>query len=608
MENEDRRAQNVRRVPVETLVEVCGLDQAVPPFEAESVEVSGRGMHVRTAYLPEVGSALVLRFEDRGREILVEGEVAWRRDDEGGGEFGIMFTALDAGSVEALRDLCGTSAAPDSDEEPEPELEVHADVEEESPAPPAAPEAGARVRLHIDGLGSPMKARVKQGTHRRVDVGSNLEFLKVGKSLEVEDAEAGERRSALIDSVTVAIDPQSQIPQLVVTLRYEGVDSTPEPMVVSDEAVEAEPSLSPPEPLTPSEISGRYDEIDQVAADDEIAEEAEAVRGAFSKMAQGAGSAMSSAGVSLAKFSGVAATGMGKLIKNATTRVDSMRGGVAEADRPRRTTAPPTGSSRFAGLRTQGAPRTEKSPQAHVEPAPKPARKKKLAAAAGAVALGVAATVFAFGGDGEKPTAEAQAPEAPAAEAAKGPEDVVAVNEHGDPVAPGAALQAEAPKSENGVTADVPLFGPTPMATMEPAPLGAPSDEEPDDVDDDIAASKVADETWDESDKKKVDPKSVQPWGRGKMKLPVIHRLRLNEPGADIQGAINPTGFTVVIPKRKVMESAAGIAKRDKRIAQVRTKNTSRGAQVAFKFKNGVPGYRVRLRKDFVEILISSPK
>jgi len=72
---------------------------------------------------------------------------------------------------------------------------------------------------------------VRDTVGRRVHVGSNLEFLKVGRSIEVEDVDQGERRDAKIDSVTVAIDPQTQVPQLVVALRYAG-EITPQPSVV----------------------------------------------------------------------------------------------------------------------------------------------------------------------------------------------------------------------------------------------------------------------------------------------------------------------------------------------------------------------------------------
>ena len=69
---------------------------------------------------------------------------------------------------------------------------------------------------------------------------------------------------------------------------------------------------------------------------------------------------------------------------------------------------------------------------------------------------------------------------------------------------------------------------------------------------------------------------------------------------------MQPTGFTVLIPGRKVMEGGKQIPKRDERIARVRTNNGSSGAQVTFEFRDGVPAYRVRLRKDYVEFLISA--
>jgi hypothetical protein len=64
----------------------------------------------------------------------------------------------------------------------------------------------------------------------------------------------------------------------------------------------------------------------------------------------------------------------------------------------------------------------------------------------------------------------------------------------------------------------------------------------------------------------------------------------------------------VLIPGRKLMEQGGPIAKRDPRIARVRTTNTPGGAQLRLTFKDGVPAYRVRLRRDFVELLISAPE
>jgi len=103
---------------LQRVVDICGRDATVPAFEAESIELSGRGMHVRTPYLPPLGAPLVCRLEDGGREIVVEGSVAWKRDVDGGGQFGIQFTALDSGSVEALKKLCGLSEAAKAAPEP----------------------------------------------------------------------------------------------------------------------------------------------------------------------------------------------------------------------------------------------------------------------------------------------------------------------------------------------------------------------------------------------------------------------------------------------------------------------------------------------------------
>jgi hypothetical protein len=176
------------------------------------------------------------------------------------------------------------------------------------------------------------------------------------------------------------------------------------------------------------------------------------------------------------------------------------------------------------------------------------------------------------------------------------------------------------------VSANVPLFGPTPLATLEPAPLGPPPSAEAQAVEAaELLAAKavtpqpVADEEFPEpverapsadskkSGDEKARPEDVAPWGNGKMHLPTIQRLRLDGPGAALHGQADPTGFTVLVPGRKLMEQGAPIAKREPRIARIRTTNTPGGAQVRIAFRDGVPGYRVRLRRDYIELLISAP-
>ena len=657
-DGQERRAHGMRRVPVEALVEICGRESGgAPPFEAESVDVSGRGMHVRTAYLPEVGAPLVCRFEDSGREIVVEGEVAWSAPADRGGEFGIKFTALDSGSVDALRDLCAREITRIESEKP-PAVK---DVVEEPPAieePPETHAPGSRVRLHIDGLGAPMKASVREGTSRRLHVASNLEFLKVGRTLQLEGG-AGERRPARIHAVDVMVDPSTQVPQLVVSLKFQDVDEvTPEPSVI-DSAAPVTPH-SPQLPLDtafeamdageahtdddfdmdepgpePGEAPAEYADPDE----DEIIDEAGRFSTRMSRAATVAGAQAKRAGETAAHLSVAAGRGMGRLFKGASQRLGEYRRARAEGqDRPRRTTAPPpsgTLSANGRSLRRQAeaaqasnAPSSAKAGKAGG--GLKSKRTKKIAGAAALALLVTTVSVIAMKKPAAPPGADTDAPAASKTVAAESPAgDVTQVDDQGNPIAPapaaapaGPAKLKDAPPVEpGGISADVPLFGPTPMATMEPAPLGPPPElgaptaagAQTEEEKEKAAASAAVDETFEDSGKKprkkaKADPRSVKPWGTGRVRTPTIHRLRLDQPGGAIKGAKNPTGFTVVVPGVKVMESARGIKKRDSRIARVRTRNGSYGAEITFQFRNSVPGYRVRLRKDYVEFLISAPK
>lgn len=626
---QERRAKGAGRVELATLVEICGNEPGIPAFEAEAVDVSARGMHLRTAYLPEDGAPLVCRFEDGGREIIVEGVVAWRRQAEKGGEFGIKFTALDSRSVDALREL------------------VKASVKERDGG---AGDSGSRVRLHIEGLGSPMKARVREGTRRKVQVGSSLEFLRVGRKLEVEDIEAGERRIARIDGVDVTIDPETQVPQLVVGLRYEGGEDedTPQPSVtdlgadpvrpaamrLDARAVTASPAASEPSPTPSGELPETAVRGEDAGDEDEddVDESAGGAVPAATIAARRLGQAAENAG-HVAKHAGEAALrvgtgalrGFGQLLRGAGSKVSSsVRDREARA--PRRTTAPPPdGKVSLEGkrLRPQASSRSEAAEPKVAEAKPKIPRKRLVAGAAATLVL---ATGLGFAFRGSSKPAPTAAAEPAAAKAAALPASTALAN----PATPAEGAQSP-------VSASVPLFGPTPLATLEPAPLGPPpgAETEVTEASERRAASEAAPEAVPDeafvdarprsasargaaSEKKAgaapaakeavtPKPEDVPAWGRGRMNMPVIHRIRLDAPGAIIRGAVDPLGFTVLIPERKMMESGTAIQQRDARIAKVRTTNTPGGAQLRVGFRSAVPAYRVRLRRDYLEILISSP-
>ena len=608
-ENQERRAEGAGRVRVETLVEVCGNEPGIPAFEAEAVDVSARGMHLRTAYLPDDGAPLVCRFQEGGKEIVVEGRVAWRREGSRGGEFGVEFTALDSGSVGALRELCDASSAADGHDQP-------SDAHER-----AKSEVGSRVRLHIDGLGSPMKARVRESGSQNVQVGSNLEFLKVGRKLEVEDLEAGGRRQAQIDGVSVAIDPQTRVPQLVVQLRFEGgEDTTPEPSVLNFGEPQGKGFKIPASAVTTDGPGRAVAEAQDDERDaDREDEEAEAFRGKLGEAAANAGEAVHTASAAFARFSARAAQGMGGLFKGAAGKVLEMSK-RNEAPPPRRTTAPaPNGSKSVEGqrLRPQSQAAIAEEP-AQEKPRQLP-RKKLLLGAGGAVLLAsvVAAASLRHGTAAAPPGAQAGLTPAVT---------TVAPPSTGAPLSATSAPGDLTPAS--AASANVPLFGPTPMATMEPAPL-APPPGSPESVEaqekadaknnptgapmaappaDEGFSDESSDSDSDGDGKAKAEKKSTKtdttPWGKGKLHSPTIYRLRLDGPGGKLQGATLSTGFTVLIPGHKVMEQGGGIAKRDVRISSVHTSNRTEGAEVSFRFRESIPAYRVRLRRDYVEILI----
>lgn len=596
---QERRAEGQSRLAVETLVEVVGNELGIPAFEAESVDVSARGMHLRTAYLPDQGAPLVCRFEEQGREIVVEGVVAWRREGARGGEFGIEFTALDSGSVGALRELCEGDKSKTADESAAPQ---------EPPHP-----SGAKVRLHIDGLGSPMKARVRSGDTGRVQVGSSLEFLKVGRRLEIEDLERGGRRTAHIDSVNVAIDPENKVPQLVVALRYEGAEeTTPEPSV-ADLSGGAQPRTLriPSEAVSMSSSEASEDE-------DEGDREVEALRGKLGVAATHAGDAAISAGKRMAALSSAAVSNLSSLLRGAAAKAKE----ASQREKPpqRRTTAPAPSAPPPTGQRLRPQSGTVAAEPAGQKPGvaalagawtamPK---KKKLMASAGVAVMLATVIALATRQGAPPPGAEANLPKAEAVVGNAVP--AAAATGVSPQPAPNALSEA------NGVvSADVPLFGAQPMATMEPAPLAPPpsseaaSEEAAEKAEAKASVTAAADdesfpedETKSGKSKSSKKPEDVAPWGRGKLVTPVIHRLRLDSAGEALQGSLQPTGFTIVVPNRKVMEQGAAIAKRDPRIARVRTVNTPSGAQITFQFKDGIPAYKARLRRDFVELLIGA--
>jgi hypothetical protein len=336
-----------------------------------------------------------------------------------------------------------------------------------------------------------------------------------------------------------------------------------------------------------------------------------------------------SAGKRMAALSSSAATNVSGWLRGASAKVSEL----AKREKPpvRRTTAPAPTNQAAPGQRLRPQSGGDNTSDAEAPKAGFAAaqgawtnlpKKKKVMAAAGVAVMLATIVALASHHGASPPGADAALPKAePAVVGAVTP----AAAAPGAPAAPAAEPAPNALTEANGVvSADVPLFGATPMATMEPAPLAPPpssaaaSEEAAEKAEAKASVSAAGDDESfpEEGDaksgktKSSRKPEDVAPWGRGKVTNPVIHRLRLDSAGDALQGSLQPTGFTVVVPNRKVMEQGATLAKRDPRIARVRTVNTPNGAQITVQFKDGVPAYRARLRRDFIEILLgaSEPK
>ena len=524
MSTEDRRAPGTSRIPFDGLVEVGGA--MGPSFEAQAINISEDGMLLRTAYLPEPGQPLTCRFDaGPGEGVLASGEVVWSQGAEKGGEFAIRFTDMDPQSVEALKRACGMGTDP----------------------LPAA-QAGTKVRLHIEGLASPMRAKIKDAHTSEITVGSDLGFLQVGKHLELEDAQSGTKRPAAIDRVEVAVDPTSHIPQLVVTLRYEDV-----------EAEEGAPRAAAPS--MPREAAS--------SALRAAAEEADAMEASI-KMKGTIAHGIARIGPAFERLANRAKTTIALLAARRGMKND-------DPSMPRRTTAPaPGGGLHATGRRVVRGELASATDEAAPTPKLKVTRRK--------AAIASAVMITAIIGAIALKKSHHDAPPEPTATASQEPR----------------ATPPTAVAAEN--TPTLPFPPPAPASTAPPmdpgASLGLPTG----------IAGGLASADDDSDTPSKGGHKhhgKVTPFGNGPVHHGNVLHLKMDGPIESIEGAQQPTGFAVKLPGRKSLEAAGPLAARDSRIAAIKVSNDPAGAELTLAFKDGVPNYRVDSKGDTLIITLA---
>ena len=166
------------------------------PLEGVLLDCSPGGCRVKARAAPAVGEAVGCTARMFEQELSVLGVVAWRREDRSGAEFGVEVEAEQRQALLAILDAC----------------------ERPTVEPPAL---GERVKVHLGGVASPLRARVKRASHGEIVVGSNLEFLTVGIGASVENVDRGTVREAQVADVVIEVDEATGIPALLVRLRVD---------------------------------------------------------------------------------------------------------------------------------------------------------------------------------------------------------------------------------------------------------------------------------------------------------------------------------------------------------------------------------------------------
>lgn len=657
---QDRRSRRTVRVPFEALVIIAGQAGNVGAYECEATDVSEQGIHLRTAYLPDVGKSVTCRFDTGIDEVVAEGVVAWRQEAARGGEFGIQFTRLDERSIIALRELCGTL-------EPESPSEVAASpgslpanatankapefipAKTQASEPPVTKKESKpnAVKIHLDGISGPMSAQVRTTKDGQVLVGSHLKALKVGHQVEIEDTSKQGRRPAIIDRVAVEVNAETQVPELVVALRYnepkskaESKDSPPAttraesgssqskiPLSSKSPASTGPSSKNNPAPVSSKQPSKKAPVEEEISAknvenDDESSPNDKAGFDIWKQRAQTMASQMGSQMASAGSKAKETVMGWVELVKahraNKKDSDDDVLGNEAdlESGRGHSTKAaaerdaheakvPPTRTARASAptqRREQGDSTMDEfgDSSESSEITPKKNMAPRALALGGAAVAALLIGFFALRGKGAEPNPPPGADAPIAAEAAA------------PPALPAGPAQRNAMPGNNGqpqgdaVVANVPLFGATPLSTTEPAPgappqpaaipagqapqAGLPAPGAP--------SGDMGDDDGPVGDKKA--PSTT--YGRGEVVKPRTIRLKMDAPITDIRGVVEGNTIKLTLPGRRNIEAANVLTKRDKRLASVKAIPGAEGVEVQITFKDKVPPFLARANTKMLEI------
>jgi len=588
----ERRNNDATRIPIDLWIRLAHEDYE-EPFDADGVDLSTRGLAMRSDYLPEVGDRLRCSFDcpPFGDEIAVDGEVVWAHDaGDRSGEFGLRFDPVGEEIEESLRAMVQHLGG----------------------------EAAATVaRLHLDGVASPIEAEILERDARWLTVEQELPFLQVGMGVSIENGGSPRGRLASVD-----LRIENGTPRLVLSVELDEAreDADAEPAgAIDDGFVEESTFDDEPAQAGAAETLDEVDGSDATVQDYELPEElAEAVDGAapierddvqvfavserdddawddeardaiaptedeapgVDRMAQlkaalrpvaakareqlaTAGAkvrpALSAAWAKVVVFASLVASKAGPMTKALFARVKALLAKALKRGGKRRTTAAPP-------KRVAGVPRRRQVAEAEA-PAPKRSGRRILILSVLAF-VGVGAALFALtGGDEEAPEAEPQTVVLPATNAAPAP--IEAAPEPAPEPIDDAPAADEAPAPEGGR-----LGEPSFPSLQDADPASAPVTEGQT-----FGAASVSD-------------------GRSAT-------IRMSQPVTTLRGQPLDDGFTVTVPGALALDRAAPIAAANPSIERAMILNRGDHAVLTIRFVAGrTPPYRVAARGRAIEIVI----
>lgn len=211
----ERRSNDAIRVPLDALIELAH-DDFGDRFEADCVNLSARGLSMRASYLPEPGTFLSCSFQYPAIQgtVKARGEVVWAENSgKRMGEFGVRFVGIDHTSTRMIHEIVADVLARDT----QPEGDV----------------IYTSAKLSLDGVNSPIVAKVTHAAKDIVTVEQELSFLKLGRGVSMRVGDEKDARRGKIGGIDLSF--AGEVPSLVLQVVYDETTANGDVLVAREE-------------------------------------------------------------------------------------------------------------------------------------------------------------------------------------------------------------------------------------------------------------------------------------------------------------------------------------------------------------------------------------